>query len=86
MPPPQLHTHAVPAALQRGVPPPQEAAQQTLPVPARFVTQKPLLHWPAAVQAAPLAILAVQVPLLHHWAAPHWPSLVHAPHVLGVVQ
>lgn len=86
MPPPQEHTQAVPAALQRGVPPPHEAAQHTLPVPAMLVTQNPLAHCPAVEQALPLATLAAQVPALHHWFEAHWASLAQAPHDVVVEQ
>ena len=83
---PQVHTHAVPAALQRGVAPPHEPAQHTLPVPAMFDTQNPLVHCPAAEQAAPFADLATHVPPLHQRPVPHWLSLVHAPHEVVVAQ
>lgn len=83
---PHAHTHAVPAVLQRGVAAPQAAAQHTLPVPAMFVTQFPLLHCAAAEQLTPLSDLATQVPALHHWPAAHWPSFMQAPHDIVVVQ
>jgi hypothetical protein len=40
--------HAVPAALQRGVEPPHETAQQMPPVPVGARSQLPLTHWLSA--------------------------------------
>jgi hypothetical protein len=83
-----LHTQADPAALQRGVAPPHEKAQQTLPVPVASVSQLPLVHWVSApgLHAVPLSFLFWQVPALHHRPGPHAASVRQEPQVVVVSQ
>lgn len=75
-----VHWQALPFALQRGVPPVQFAAQQTLLVPVGSSSQFPDVHCASLVHAVPLATLLVHAPLLHHFVPPHCASIVHGPH------
>ena len=86
-----LQMQAVPAALQRGVVPLHESAQQTPPVPAASVSQLPLVHCTSApaAHATPFIFLLRQMPPLpmsHHCPAPHAASLGQGPQVVAVSQ
>jgi hypothetical protein len=78
--------HAAPAALQRGVAPEHAAAQQTLPVPAAFVSQLPSRHCASAVHASPFPRRARQTPASHHRPAPQEPSSGQLPQVVAELQ
>lgn len=83
-----LQTHAVPAALQLGVVPLHETAQQTPPDPLALASQLLLVHWASAptTHAMPLVFLSRQVPTSHQRPAPHAASFGHGPHVVAVLQ
>ena len=63
----------------------QLLGQQNLP-PWPSPTQNPVANSPATVQACPFASLGRQLPLKHHWPAPHASPLGQLPQLVAVLQ